>query len=158
MTSRDAACDHASMSACPKCGEVLIGSKKFCAYCGAAATAAAAPAQASLRSTLPSSPPAVYTAPAASPPQRISGLPAGAPSSGSALPPTVQPNTNPSPPYASSFPAPFAVGSQVLVQWADGNRYPGIVQQIAPGQCLVVFTDGQQRWVDNRYLASASAR
>jgi hypothetical protein len=75
----------------------------------------------------------------------------------SGVPPTMQPNTNVSPPYASSFPAPFSVGSHVLVQWADGNRYPGIVQQIAPGQCLIVFPDGQQRWVDNRYLASAIA-
>jgi hypothetical protein len=155
MTSRDVACDHAGMTVCPKCGEVLIGSKKFCAYCGAAAVA---PAEAPGRATIPSSPPAVYAAPGPSPPQRITGVPPVAPSSGSALPPTLQPNTNPSPPYAASFPAPFAVGAQVLVQWADGNRYPGIVQQIAPGQCLIVFPDGQQRWVDNRYLASASAR
>ncbi len=99
----------------------------------------------------------MYAAPGASPPQRATGVPPAAPPSGAALPPTLQPNTNPSPPYASSFPAPFAVGAQVLVQWADGNRYPGIVQQIAPGQCLIVFPDGQQRWVDNRYLARASA-
>jgi hypothetical protein len=30
-----------------------------------------------------------------------------------------------------------------------------MVQQIAPGQCLVVFPDGQQRWVANQYLSAA---
>jgi hypothetical protein len=40
------------------------------------------------------------------------------------------------------------------VQWADGNRYPGTVQQAGNGQCLVVFPDGQQRWVENQYLST----
>jgi hypothetical protein len=43
----------------------------------------------------------------------------------------------------------------VLVQWADGNRYPGFVQQVAPGYCLIVFPDGQQRWVEPQYLTLA---
>jgi hypothetical protein len=30
-----------------------------------------------------------------------------------------------------------------------------MVQQIAPGQSLVVFPDGQQRWVENVYLSMA---
>jgi hypothetical protein len=62
------------------------------------------------------------------------------------------------PPYQGSPYAPpgvFPIGARVLVQWADGNRYPGVVQQIAPGQSLVGFHDGQQRWVENRYLTSA---
>jgi hypothetical protein len=64
----------------------------------------------------------------------------------------------PPPPYPGSPYAPpgaFPVGARVLVQWADGNRYPGVVQQIAPGQSLVGFHDGQQRWVENVYLSSA---
>jgi hypothetical protein len=40
------------------------------------------------------------------------------------------------------------------VQWADGNRYPATVQQAGQGQCLVVFPDGQQRWVENQYLST----
>jgi hypothetical protein len=43
-------------------------------------------------------------------------------------------------------------GGRVLVLWADGNRYPGMVHQVAQGQCLVVFPDGQQRWVEFQYL------
>ena len=58
----------------------------------------------------------------------------------------------PQSPYGVGPPA-FGIGVRVLVQWADGNRYPGIVQQMAPGQSLVVFPDGQQRWVDNQYLS-----
>jgi hypothetical protein len=149
------------MAVCSACGETLIGSGKFCASCGAPASGASvAPG----RTTIPSAPPAVSTVQPSSPPPRASsyGPPPtpAVPSSGyGALPtsrqtPTLQPHTNQSPPYASSFPAPFAVGAHVLVQWADGNRYPGIVQQIAPGQCLIVFPDGQQRWVDNQFLSS----
>jgi hypothetical protein len=47
------------------------------------------------------------------------------------------------------------VGAKVLVEWPDGNRYPATVQQCAPGQCLVLFPDGQQRWVDVRRVAPA---
>jgi hypothetical protein len=59
----------------------------------------------------------------------------------------------PPPPYGS----PFVPGARVLVQWADGNRYPGTVQHVAPGgaQCFIVFPDGQQRWVEIQYLALA---
>ena len=48
---------------------------------------------------------------------------------------------------------PIGVGSQVLVQWSDGNRYPGAVQQLAPGYCLVMFGDGQQHWIDARLVS-----
>ncbi|MGO8997938.1 MAG: zinc-ribbon domain-containing protein [Polyangiaceae bacterium] len=62
-------------------------------------------------------------------------------------------------PYAPQAGAPYApafvAGARVLVQWADGNRYPGIVQQVAPAQCLIVFPDGQQRWVEYQYLTLA---
>jgi len=94
------------MAVCAACGEVLIGWKKFCAYCGAPAA----------------------EAPEGS--RRASSAP---------------------PPVATALPL-FPVGARVLVKWADGNQYAGIVQQVAPGQCLVVFPDGQQRWVDPRDL------
>ena len=44
-------------------------------------------------------------------------------------------------------------GSMVLVHWSDGNRYPGTVLQSATGQLLVAFPNGQQQWVDARYVS-----
>jgi hypothetical protein len=61
------------------------------------------------------------------------------------------PGASPPPPYGPAF----VVGARVLVQWADGNRYPGIVQQIAAAHCLIGFPDGQLRWVEPQYLALA---
>ena len=42
----------------------------------------------------------------------------------------------------------FAVGSRVMVQWSDGNRYPATVSQpIMNGQLEVAFPDGRRIWV-----------
>lgn len=42
----------------------------------------------------------------------------------------------------------FAVGSRVMVQWSDGNRYPGTVTQPPRGgQMEVAFPDGRRVWV-----------
>jgi hypothetical protein len=38
-------------------------------------------------------------------------------------------------------------GMAVLVQWSDGNRYPGQCTQVANGQVCVAFGDGRQLWV-----------
>ena len=38
-------------------------------------------------------------------------------------------------------------GMTVMVTWPDGNRYPGSVAQVANGQVLVTFQNGQQNWV-----------
>jgi hypothetical protein len=38
-------------------------------------------------------------------------------------------------------------GMAVLVQWPDGNKYPGNVTQVGGGQVLVSFANGQQQWV-----------
>lgn len=60
-------------------------------------------------------------------------------------------------PQAAPYGAPpafaFVPGARVLVQWADGNRYPAAIQQAAGGQCLVVFPNGRQQWVEMRYLS-----
>ncbi|MEI7894928.1 MAG: hypothetical protein WCI05_17665 [Myxococcales bacterium] len=59
--------------------------------------------------------------------------------------------------YAQPVPAyrpPFGPGATVLVAWADGNRYPATVQQVAGNQVSVVFPDGRQLWVDSQYVAS----
>ena len=58
-------------------------------------------------------------------------------------------------PGGQGSPVHFGPGAQVLVQWSDGNRYPGMVQQVNGAQCLVSFPDGRQVWVDARYLSGA---
>jgi hypothetical protein len=58
------------------------------------------------------------------------------------------------PPAPAQPPAPMALGpgQAVLVQWSDGNRYPGQVLQSAGDRCLVGFPNGGQDWVPNAYL------
>jgi hypothetical protein len=42
----------------------------------------------------------------------------------------------------------FAVGSRVMVQWSDGNRYPATVARPPQaGQIEVAFPDGRRVWV-----------
>jgi hypothetical protein len=81
---------------------------------------------------------------------------APAPQYGYAPPPNPYgPPPGPSPfaPQAGGGPPQLGAGARVLVQWADGNRYPAMVQQVAGAQCLVVFPNGQQQWVDAQYLS-----
>jgi hypothetical protein len=47
------------------------------------------------------------------------------------------------------------VGRQVLVQWADGNRYPGTILQNNGQQAQVVMQDGRQIWLEPKYLTPA---
>ena len=51
-------------------------------------------------------------------------------------------------------PSPVAPGARVWVTWANGQRYPATVQQVAGNQCLVAFPDGQQHWVDVGYVSA----
>ena len=58
-------------------------------------------------------------------------------------------------PYGAHAPLqshPFAQGSLVLVYWADGNRYPGTVLQVAQHHVMVAFPNGVQQWIDARYV------
>lgn len=48
--------------------------------------------------------------------------------------------------------AAMTVGSRVLVQWSDGQRYPGTVTMIANGQVQVAFPNGQQVWVAQHFV------
>jgi hypothetical protein len=83
--------------------------------------------------------------------------------------PQPQPRPNPAAParepsrssteYAPPLPMAthsFGPGALVLVYWADGNRYPGTVVQAAPNHVYVVFPNGQQHWIDVRYVTSGS--
>jgi hypothetical protein len=47
----------------------------------------------------------------------------------------------------------YAPGARVQVTWSNGQRYPATVSQVSGTQCLVVFPDGQQHWVEMQYLA-----
>jgi hypothetical protein len=43
-------------------------------------------------------------------------------------------------------------GRYVLVQWADGNRYPATALQLAPGHVYVRMQDGRELWVAQNYV------
>jgi len=47
----------------------------------------------------------------------------------------------------------YSPGSRVHVTWSNGQRYPATVSQVSGSQCLVVFPDGQQHWVEMQYLS-----
>lgn len=74
-----------------------------------------------------------------------------------ATPWNVPPPSGPGP-FAQQAPAQraFGPGALVLVHWSDGNRYPGTVLQVAGAQLLVSFPNGQQHWVDAKYVSSGS--
>jgi len=46
-------------------------------------------------------------------------------------------------------------GSQVLVRWTDGSRYPGHVVQTSEAQHLVEFSDGARYWIHASYVSPA---
>lgn len=47
----------------------------------------------------------------------------------------------------------FTPGAHVQVTWSNGQRYPAVVVQVSGAQCLVVFPDGQQHWVETHFLS-----
>jgi len=57
--------------------------------------------------------------------------------------------------FVNNAVTPIAIGSRVMVQWSDGNRYPGTVSQMQNGQVQVAFPDGRQVWVPQQYVTSA---
>jgi hypothetical protein len=60
----------------------------------------------------------------------------------------------PAPPPGAPPPAGgIGPGSRVLVAWSDGNRYPASVVQVAQGQCLCAFSNGQQHWIAMQWVA-----
>lgn len=46
----------------------------------------------------------------------------------------------------------YAIGAPVMVQWSDGNRYPGTIAQVHDGQLQVHFPDGRLVWVAQQYV------
>lgn len=49
----------------------------------------------------------------------------------------------------------IVAGAAVLVQWNDGNRYPGQVRALGDGQVQVAFPDGQVHWIAAAYVTPA---
>ena len=103
---------------------------------------------------------AQYGAAPQQPPMAQGMAPQGAASQGAAAPQAAfgaqqAPGQALPQPGGQGSPVHFGPGAQVLVQWSDGNRYPGMVQQVNGAQCLVSFPDGRQVWVDARYLSGA---
>jgi hypothetical protein len=47
----------------------------------------------------------------------------------------------------------LSVGARVMVQWSDGNRYPGTVTAAQAGQVQVAFPDGRRVWVPSAYVS-----
>ena len=45
------------------------------------------------------------------------------------------------------------IGADVAVEWSDGNKYPGKLLEAAAGRYRVGFPDGQEHWVDARYVS-----
>jgi len=41
----------------------------------------------------------------------------------------------------------IVAGGKVMVQWNDGNSYPGTVMQVGQGQYQVQFPNGSQQWI-----------
>jgi hypothetical protein len=69
--------------------------------------------------------------------------------------PPMHPPQQPQPyqtPYGFA-PAGYVPGARVQVTWSNGQRYPATVSQVAGTQCLVVFPDGQQHWVESHFLS-----
>jgi hypothetical protein len=46
-------------------------------------------------------------------------------------------------------------GRKVMVQWSDGNQYPGTIMQTNGAQAQVTFPDGNQMWIETQYLTPA---
>jgi hypothetical protein len=74
--------------------------------------------------------------------------------------PAYPPASPPMPPAAPYAPPSYGYqtfgyvpGSRVLVTWSTGQRYPATIQQVTGTQCLVLFPDGQQHWVEMQYVA-----
>src|SRR5262249_54006153 len=134
-----------SVEACWKCDHRNVDGAKFCSACGTSLGR-----KGSFKSSLPTE----YEQPAFAP--IPTPMPTPMPSAASVAPrPDGTRDGTRDPTSAVPRRTSFGLGSRVLVQWSDGQRYPGEVAQLAPGQCLVLFSNGQHYWIDMRYVSPA---
>ena len=135
------------MTACGKCGGELPSAGRFCGLCGAPAAAVTA---ASVVHGSDDTDPLARTAPAN--PKDLAQIRLAMDAAKvNAKPPAravVAPTVN----DLVMVPEP---GAKVQVAWDDGNKYPGTVKQSSTEQCLVLFPDGQETWVDLRRVTPA---
>jgi len=59
----------------------------------------------------------------------------------------------PPPPPAPS--AALTMGSGCMVQWSDGNQYPGTVKQLSGAHALVAFPNGREEWIEQKLVSPA---
>jgi hypothetical protein len=55
--------------------------------------------------------------------------------------------------FVNGAAAGYVPGSPVMVQWSDGQRYPGTVTTAQGGQVQVAFPDGRQVWVPQQFVS-----
>src|ERR1700733_4489178 len=153
------------MASCTACGATLTTSSRFCSSCGAPVKAESRPelARASVRVGKGHVDPLASTAPASPSPLRRSS--ASDASSEASVSPKAEtgfeiqrapaPRTRAKRGQTATLgqpPGTSALGARVLVQWANGQKYAGVVEQLAGLQCLVRFETGERRWVESRYV------
>jgi hypothetical protein len=83
-------------------------------------------------------------------------VPYGQPAAQQYAAPAAQPFAPAPPPGAPPPAGGLGPGSRVLVTWSDGNRYPASVVQVATGQCLCAFSNGQQHWIAMQWVTPQS--
>ncbi|MEO6575731.1 MAG: hypothetical protein ABIP89_17905 [Polyangiaceae bacterium] len=127
------------MTACGKCGEnIPEPAGHFCGVCGAPVTATTG----SVVRADPDTDPLARTAPAD--PKEIAKIRSALASSRAPVAPTVN--------DLVLVPEP---GAKVQVEWSDGKKYPATVKKSSTEQCLVLFPDGQEKWVELRLVSPA---
>jgi hypothetical protein len=136
-----------SMAACGKCGADVPPPGRFCGLCGAPTGATTG---SSVVLSDPDTDPLARTAPAD--PKEIAKIHSALKAAGVGTKPSPARVVAPTENDLVPVPPP---GTKVHVVWSDGNKYPGTVKQSSTEQCLVVFPDGQEKWVELRLVTPA---
>ncbi len=159
------------MASCTACGTTLKAASKFCSSCGTAVPEPRAePGGAAVKVDKDPVDPLGSTAPASLSPLRkprpsdpTGGTLVSAKGDEVAAPATKatagrRGMTAPLSSVEKPGPQPAlgrVPGARVLVQWANGQKYPGVLEQLVGVQCLVRFETGERRWIETKYVAPA---
>jgi len=149
------------MRPCPACKSSVADEHRFCGYCGARLEASSGPDVASSQPapSKKAEPLGAKTRPEAPLSPLATSAVMDAP-----IMPRVRTAPTPATPATPSLmqmprvkreatdPPGMRRGLAVMVTWADGNKYPGALERIESGQCLVTFQDGQQRWIERAHV------
>ena len=151
------------MVVCTRCQEPLVATARFCGACGSPVRLNSASRSAGRPDALAETVPvAAVQGPATAPLPAVSAVAAARPNPVSPMASSVMstpggpafPRDAAGAPYPSpaAAPNPYVPGAMVLVHWANGQRYPGTVLQSVASQVLVAFPNGQQHWVDVKFV------